>query len=277
MIRQSTMFDLRKIPLLRVLVPFFGGVMSGIHLSLKIQIHVVIMLLIFFLLMAVVFYRWQSHRPELPRWLNVPLLFLLFYFAGAGSGILTRPIDPGLPVNQCVIVRGELLASPYPQSYAHTFDLEIHLLYSGDSICRTSTILKAYLSMPADSQLPGAGEIWQFSGKLYPIRNSGNPGTPDYRSIMGRKNCWYRFYIDRDGAEAMPNREVKGSDSRLSPSGFRRRVSDHWHGDLEEVSLLKAVCLGDRSSLSDDMRQAYSSAGGMHLLAVSGLHVGLIW
>lgn len=40
---------------------------------------------------------------------------------------------------------------------------------------------------------------------------------------------------------------------------------------------MKAVCLGDRSSLSDDMRQAYSQAGGAHLLAVSGLHVGLIW
>ena len=40
---------------------------------------------------------------------------------------------------------------------------------------------------------------------------------------------------------------------------------------------MKAVCLGDRSSLTDDMRQAYAAAGGMHLLAVSGLHVGLIW
>lgn len=271
------MFDLRKIPLLRVLVPFFGGVMSGIHLSLKIQIHLVIMLLLFFLGMAVVFYRWQCHRPELPRWLNVPLLFLLFYIAGAGSGTLTRPIDPGLPVNKLVMVRGELLASPSPQSYAHTFDLQIHLLSSGDSIYRTSTILKAYLSTPADSHVPEGGEIWQFSGKLYPIRNSGNPGTPDYRSIMGRKNCWYRFYIDCDGAESMFNRELQESDSRLSPSSFRRRISDHWQGDLEEVSLLKAVCLGDRSSLTDDMRQAYSTAGGMHLLAVSGLHVGLIW
>jgi len=58
---------------------------------------------------------------------------------------------------------------------------------------------------------------------------------------------------------------------------MRSLVSDHWHGSPEEVGLLKAVCLGDRSSLSDDMRQAYTAAGGMHLLAVSGLHVGLIW
>lgn len=271
------MFDLRKIPLLRVLVPFFGGVLSGIHQNSKIQVHVLIMLSLFLLVVVVVVYRRQSQRPDLLPWINVPLLFLLLWFAGTGSGILSLPHDPGLPVNQQVVVRGEIAGSPSPQSYAHTFEMELHLLSSGDTICRTRTIIKAYLSMPADSRLPEAGEIWQFSGKLLPIRNSGNPGSPDYRSIMGRKNCWYRFYIARGAAGTLSNREIIGQERRLSPARFRKRVADHWQGDLEEVSLLKAVCLGDRSSLTDDMRQAYSSAGGMHLLAVSGLHVGLIW
>ena len=36
---------------------------------------------------------------------------------------------------------------------------------------------------------------------------------------------------------------------------IREQVSAHWQGDGEELALLKAVCLGDRSSLTDDMRQ----------------------
>ncbi|MEA3462012.1 MAG: ComEC family competence protein, partial [Bacteroidota bacterium] len=263
--------------MLRVLIPFFGGVLSGIHQSSKIQIYAVLTLSLFLLVMAVLFYSWQRRRPGMLPWINAPLFFLLFFVAGAGSGILSRPLDPGLPVDQWVVVRGELAGSPSPHNYAHTFDMELHLLSSKDTICRTRTMLKAYLSMPSDSQLPAAGEIWQFSGKLLPIQNSGNPGSPDYRSIFGRKNCWYRFYIARDNAEAMPHREVNGLKRGLSSALIRRKVSDHWRGDQEEVSLLKAVCLGDRSTLSDDMRLAYSSAGGMHLLAVSGLHVGLIW
>jgi ComEC/Rec2-related protein len=63
----------------------------------------------------------------------------------------------------------------------------------------------------------------------------------------------------------------------FNPARFRAKLAANWQGDPQEVALLKAVCLGDRSSLSEDMREAYTAAGGMHLLAVSGLHVGLIW
>ncbi|MCD4711370.1 MAG: ComEC/Rec2 family competence protein [Bacteroidales bacterium] len=176
-----------------------------------------------------------------------------------------------------VVIRGEVTGSPRPGKRAYTFDMKIHLLCSEDTICRTGTYLKVYLGMPADSVMPVAGETWQFSGKLVPIRNSGNPGAPDFRTIMSRKNCWYRFYVSTRPVLAISNRVMIGEERRLAPALIRRKVSDHWHGGIEEVSLLKAVCLGDRSSLTDDMRQAYVAAGGMHLLAVSGLHVGLIW
>ena len=271
------MFDLRKVPILRVLVPFFGGVLSGLRLSSKIQIYELIILLLLLWIMVLVIYRWHGRKPGLLPWLSSPFLFLLLFFAGAGSGIYSRPLDPGLPVDQWVVVRGELSGSPIPGSYAHTFELDIQMYFSEDSICRTRTVLKAYMSMPADSILPEAGETWQFAGKLVPIRNSGNPGSPDYRSIMGRKNCWYRFYISNGAEQVRFNREVKGKRARHAPAHIRKKVSDHWHGGPEELSLLKAVCLGDRSSLSDDMRQDYTRAGGAHLLAVSGLHVGLIW
>jgi len=271
------MFDLRKIPMLRVLVPFFAGVWSTTHLSSKIQITGVIFLSIFLWLTMVAIYRWQWQRPGRIPLINAPLLFLLIFTAGTGSGILSRPQDPGLPVDRWVVVRGEAAGAPSPHSFAHSFDLKLQILFSDDTFCRTNTVLKVYLSMPADSQMPAAGEIWQFSGKLVPIRNSGNPGSPDFRSIMGRKNCWYRFYASNGAEQTLFNREVKVPGRRLSPAGIRKNVSDHWYGDPEKVSLLKAVCLGDRSSLTDDMRQAYSAAGGMHLLAVSGLHVGLIW
>ena len=60
-------------------------------------------------------------------------------------------------------------------------------------------------------------------------------------------------------------------------SGIRKELSGKWKGPPEALSLLRAVCLGDRSGLSEALRQSYSMAGGMHVLAVSGLHVGLIW
>jgi competence protein ComEC len=273
------MFDLRKIPMLRVLVPYFGGVLTGFRVSSATLIFEALIILILFWILVLIIFIWQrrARKPGLIPWLISPLLFMLFFIVGAGTGIHSRPLDPGLPSDQVVLVRGEVSGSPHSGNYAHSFEMKINLISSADTSHQVSTLLKCYLSMPTDSILPAQGEIWQFSGTLLPIRNSGNPGSPDYRSIMGRKNCWYRFYASSAEVPARFNKKLRVAERRLTPALIRSFVSDHWHGPLEEVSLLKAVCLGDRSSLTDDMRQAYAAAGGMHLLAVSGLHVGLIW
>jgi competence protein ComEC len=270
-------FDLRKIPILRVLVPYFCGVVLGIQHLVRLRIYWVVLLAMFFWLIALLIYRWQGRRPgSVPGLIGLPL-FLLCLLTGTGSGYLSKPGDPGLPVNRGLVVQGTLQGTPRADRGNLVFDLKLHFLCSGDTACRAATILKAYFRIPADSILPGEGETWQFYGMLEPIRNSGNPGSPDYRAIMGRKNCWYRFYIDSGWDHAPRNEGYRAGKAWLDPGNVRNLVSGRWRGGPDEISLLKAVCLGDRSSLTDDMRQSYAAAGGMHLLAVSGLHVGLIW
>jgi len=271
------MFDLRKIPLLRVLAPFFGGVLSGLFSGLETPVFILIILLLILWVLTFVFFRCQRRYPHMFSRLISLLLCVIFYLSGLGTGIQSRPLDPGLKESQPVLIRGELISSPKPGPYAFTFDLQLNLLCHADTLCITNTLLKCYLDMPEDSLMPSQGETWQFSGMLVSIRSNRNPGMPDYRAIMGRKNCWYRFYISSNPTETGLNKDLAGKKRVFSPARIRTYVSEHWEGPAREVSLLKAVCLGDRSSLTDDMRQAYSAAGGMHLLAVSGLHVGLIW
>ncbi len=45
----------------------------------------------------------------------------------------------------------------------------------------------------------------------------------------------------------------------------------------DERAILKALAIGDRSDISRDLRRVYRDAGAMHLLALSGLHVGIIY
>ncbi len=271
------MFDLRRIPVLRVLIPFFGGVLCGIPVLTSIQTGGLVLVSLLLWGLAMLIYMRQGRRPGSGKWLFSMILVLLFYMTGAGVVSIARPLDPDLPVNRWVLIRGELSETPYPARHGYSFDMDLHLLSASDSIYLVSTHLRGHFSMPADSVMPEAGEIWQFYGKLVPMRNSGNPGAPDFRSIMGRKDCWYHFYPSADPYASDVNRQVEGEGRRISPALIRRAVSGHWHGETEEVALLKAVCLGDRSTLTGELRQAYASAGGMHLLAVSGLHVGLIW
>jgi competence protein ComEC len=43
-----------------------------------------------------------------------------------------------------------------------------------------------------------------------------------------------------------------------------------------ELGIAQALILGDKSMLDNEIRSAFSATGAMHILAVSGLHIGLI-
>jgi competence protein ComEC len=248
--------------------------MTGTEVYLTVRPGVLVLISGLLWVVAVILFTLDGRRPGSAPGLFSLQLFLLFYMTGMGSGYLSDPADPLLPVSESVVIRGEITGSPVQERYSRTFDMELHMLCSGCTARLIRTNLKVHLT---DSLMPVQGEIWQFRGNLVPVSNSGNPGAPDFRSIMGRKSCWYRFYVAREPVPSISNRKVQGKGRKITSAIIRRAVSDHWKGAIEEVSLLKAICLGDRSTLTDEMRQDYTASGGMHLLAVSGLHVGLIW
>ncbi|MEN8227252.1 MAG: ComEC/Rec2 family competence protein [Bacteroidota bacterium] len=269
------MFDLRKAPVAKVLIPFAGGAVAGYEIVVPVGVLVVLLTSLLIWLILVSLFLQHRGRRRLINLAFASLSLIFFFTAGYGTGMITRPTDPGLPVGDHVMIRGEVLEEAYPGKRNWIMEMRLITLVSGSNSYHTRTCLKVYMEMPADSMLPAAGETWQLYGQLSAIRNNGNPGELDYEAIMHRKDCWYRFFVS---SRYTGVRQVENQlENSIRAASIRKTISDNWSGDREAVSLLKAVCLGDRSGLTNDMRQSYSAAGGMHLLAVSGLHVGLIW
>ena len=46
--------------------------------------------------------------------------------------------------------------------------------------------------------------------------------------------------------------------------------------DDDELAVLSALTIGDKTDLSESVRESYSIAGASHILALSGLHIGLL-
>lgn len=277
MASQLNMFDLRRIPLLKVLIPFAAGALTGSLVSTTVSAAgLAFPALLGWICLLTIFLR-PGRKAASISWLFSLCAKLLFFVLGAGSGWVTRPQDPGLPLGESVLIRGVVKEAPVVGQGYLKYEVNLQFLYASETLYTCKTLLKVYIYPDYDSELPKAGESWQWWGKLNPIRNSGNPGSPDFESIMRRKDCWYRFYPSGSIKQRHLNKCLSRSARKLGADHFRHVLSDKWQGEEEELALLKAVCLGDRASLSDDMRQMYGTAGGMHLLAVSGLHVGLIW
>jgi len=200
---------------------------------------------------------------------------MLFFLCGLGTGSICSPKDPDIYSGDYTVLRARVSDEPVLRNGKLVFSVKLRMSCTEDQICQVRTLIKAYMQEPVGSPVPVVGEMWTLCGRLYPIENAGNPDEVDYAAILKRKNCWYRFYCDStDGM----NRKVEELSRRIpGPGEIRKALSVYWEGSPRTIALLKAVCLGDRSGLNEDLQQAYSLAGGMHLLAVSGLHVGLIW
>ncbi|MEN8158133.1 MAG: ComEC/Rec2 family competence protein [Bacteroidota bacterium] len=278
---------MKRTPVIRILVPFSIGSLSGYLGSMVFSPGEVIIPGVIICAALVLVWIIFRRDPVVRSICFSPLAFVLFFWTGVGGGVVDRPADPGLPMDERVMIMGRILEKPVERNGRMVFEVDLRAVAGTDTFCRTRTVVKVYMfqystvdssdeqDRYADLQMPVPGETWCLTGRLVAIRNNGNPGEVDYATILKRKNRWYRFYCDKasNGSCRLPVMR-RGA---LSAAQVREEAMARWDGPDQVVSLLRAVCLGDRSGLSEETREFYQRAGGMHVLAVSGLHVGLIW
>jgi len=111
-----------------------------------------------------------------------------------------------------------------------------------------------------------------------------NPSEFDYKQYLAFHNIYHRTYIKQNEYEvvrgsmlgwfATPNlflyyaQKIRGELERKLLYHFREK---------RESSIVQALILGMKDNLENEVIQAYSGVGAMHVLAVSGLHVGLVY
>jgi competence protein ComEC len=267
--------SIHNLPVARILLPFLLGILMGDQTSLPFRPEMVC--LATSVCWVALFILVRNGKAVHPRYTFVLVMLVSSIFTGTGYtlGTISKPETDGIPVGEKVMLRGEVLQEAVPARSGWFTEVRMQMLVHGDSCIARTLLLRTYLRTAVGGMLPRVGESWQLAGTLVPIRNRGNPGEIDYEAILSRKGYRYRFYVD-GGSEA--NRKLNGMvHPRISAAIIRKRIADYWDGTPESEALLRAVCLGDRTALTDEQKRSYRDAGGMHLLAVSGLHIGLIW
>ena len=96
----------------------------------------------------------------------------------------------------------------------------------------------------------------------------------DYPAYLARQGIFATMSVAADGMEPLgeERRSVLRWGDRLRQTILAR--FDRWLG-MNESAMARSLLFGDRSSLPDAIEDAFSRTGLMHLLAVSGLHLGI--
>jgi competence protein ComEC len=120
------------------------------------------------------------------------------------------------------------------------------------------------------------GDKIRFKSRMRSITNFKNPGGFDYKRFMAFKGIFTTAYVSGDRislVDSSPPAAVLQSINRVRNT-FADLVEKT--GSAEVQGVLKALIIGDRSQISDTTSQNFNQAGVAHLLAISGLHIGIV-
>ena len=136
----------------------------------------------------------------------------------------------------------------------------------------------AYIAKNELAASLGYGDMICFSKPVADVHPPHNPGEFDYQSYLYRKGVVGQVYLGGD--EWMPLQEKRANPVYVFSYSFRDRLLASLrkcgiNGD--EFGVAAAILLGYDDELSPELRQSYVTAGSMHILCVSGMHVGIIF
>ncbi|WP_240964531.1 ComEC/Rec2 family competence protein [Flavivirga algicola] len=103
-----------------------------------------------------------------------------------------------------------------------------------------------------------------------------NPHQFDYKAYLEKKYIYHQLFAS--------NRSLfKVNSNTHSLSGLANNIREYinsklklYHFNSDELAIINALLLGQRQDISDSVYKSYINAGAVHILAVSGLHVGIL-
>lgn len=120
------------------------------------------------------------------------------------------------------------------------------------------------------------GEQVVLTGELVLPDGERNPGDFNYREFLAAQGI--TALLRCRNAETISRQPADGFNWRKPLQIVREGVARHIHqfSSGDNAALLLGLLLGERAELSDDVRDAFVRTGLVHILAVSGSHVGFV-
>ncbi len=243
----------------------------GNYLNVSLLILVVLLIVVFFIFLIISALRIYSH------YLYGVLIALFFCCLGVFLVQQTKennalPKDLGMQYVKA-IVRGE--AEEKVKSTAVI--LEVRQIIKDGKV--ESTDFKSLTYFPKDSIV----QKWQYGDTVIaklqfsPLPKPMNPYAFDFGKLLSRRLIYATAQGDLatvrhfSATKFSVFRSARVAQKRLSETLEKYIVDEKARG------FLQAITLGDKTSLSPEVRVDFVKAGVVHVLAVSGLHVGILF
>ena len=137
-------------------------------------------------------------------------------------------------------------------------------------------LLVYFKNMSKDSTIE-IGNEYLIKAKALPIQKSNNPHSFDYERHLRHEGIYHQLFVDENQFSLVrKNQNSIVKQMILSIRNHCLHVFRKYFHEPDKQGILYAMVLGNRDCLSDELNQAFIDTGAIHVLAVSGLHVGIL-
>jgi competence protein ComEC len=223
-------------------------------------------------LLPLAFAPWREPRR---LWLAIALL------AAAGGalqvdGLLRPALGPehiARRAGQSVELIGRIDSRPTRRRHQGRLPLAVRAVRIGDAW--QSAEGRALVTVRQLHQPWQWGDVVQGRVRLRRPRNFGNPGEFDYEAYLARRRIYVTGYAADDRAWERQPREPSPFELlerwRAAVSGA---LDDTLSGPTRQIA--GALLIGESAALAPEIWDRYARTGVVHVLSISGLHVGLV-
>jgi len=269
-----------QFPVVRVILPFMAGIavvlITGIPQSISLQIIIALWLILFFYsLLAKRLWKFST------RWFFGLVTSVFMFMLGCQLTILHNELHYASHFSKIKGARVFIakIAEPLTEkerSFKTVLKLKCAVTGDGEVYC-TGKIL-AYLKKDSTANYPKYGQTILFSGNIGEISPPQNPGAFDYKRYMAASNIYHQIFL-KPGQLQVTNAPVE-----WNLKAQAQDIRDYFLNILkknglsgQEYAVAAALILGQEDNLDAETMREYSGAGVMHILSVSGLHVGIVY
>ena len=267
-------FYIHRYPYIRLIIPWITGVFCGDHFFDR-SWELFWSILALGLCIALLFVLYFLKRHSLRWCFGLAVSILCFIGGWLGITWQLQHAVYSFPEEETVY---RVLITDAPQAKEHLCQT---LLKERRDTAGTYPIERtAILYLQQDSAVTRlkSGDELLISARISPPLNNRNFDEFDYARFLMRKGISGTGYVasgkwtKQDGMNNLDLKSIASSCRRKMISLYQKLG---FSGD--ELAVLSALTIGDKTELSDSVRESYSVAGASHILALSGLHIGLLY
>ncbi len=178
------------------------------------------------------------------------------------------------------VVAYEAIVRSAPESKAKSWKLQVEIVRvkTNQWKSRTGSVI-LYVSKRSMDQVPWLyGDRLLIRGTPNELKPPANPNEFDFKRFLSFRNIYHQQFVLADQVRLISHAERRSFMyySHQMRAWASEVIRKNIPGEQEQA-IAMALVLGVTEGIDTDLQNAYAASGAMHVLAVSGLHVGIIY